>query len=233
MWTCDGIKESYLCPSVVSLGGIVYTIGARSATSLAVKAGGRGDVSGTHFLWTKRGGSNVTSPAIFGEHLYWVSDSGMAFCLKADSGEAVYQERLGGGVYASATIADGKIYVVSQKNGTYVLAVGPKFERLAMNRSPTPAPSTPARRSARGRYSSAPISGCIAWGRSSEGHKREIRVRSTKQIPMNEGEILKLEQSFVSFETVSLRFQTVAKHSCVTGPAAAPRAPAPRVARRS
>ena len=133
LWTCDGIKESYLCPTVVAKDGVVYAIGARANTSLAVKAGGSGDVSGTHLLWTKRGGSNVTSPVIFGEHLYWVSDSGMAFCLKAATGDQVYQQRLRGGVYASATIADGKIYVVSQKGGTYVLALGPKFEQLALN----------------------------------------------------------------------------------------------------
>ena len=134
LWKCDGIKESYLCPTIVAKDGVVYTIGARDATSLAVKAGGKGDVSATHFVWTKRGGSNVTSPAIFGEHLYWVSDQGVAFCLKADSGEQVYQQRLRGGVYSSVAIADGKIYVVSQKNGTYVLALGPKFEQLANNR---------------------------------------------------------------------------------------------------
>jgi outer membrane protein assembly factor BamB len=63
-----------------------------------------------------------------------VNDGGMAYCLKATDGAEVYAERLrGGGAYASATVADGKLYVPTQRNGTFVLALGPKFEQLAHN----------------------------------------------------------------------------------------------------
>ncbi|HEV3257830.1 MAG TPA: PQQ-binding-like beta-propeller repeat protein [Gemmataceae bacterium] len=133
LWKCDGIHDGYLCPTVVSRDGIVYTIGARARNTLAVKAGGTGDVTKTNLLWTKRVGSNVTSPAVYDDHLYWVSDDGMAYCLGAKDGEVAYQKRLTGRVYASVTIADGKVYVVSQKDGAFVLAVGPKFEQLAHN----------------------------------------------------------------------------------------------------
>jgi hypothetical protein len=133
LWKCNGIREGYLCPTVVSKDGIVYTIGARAKNALAVKAGGKGDVTKTNLLWTKRFGSNVTSPSVYGGHLYWVNDGGVAYCLRAKDGEKVYEQRLTGRVYASVTIADGKIYVVSQKDGTFVLAAGPKFEQLAHN----------------------------------------------------------------------------------------------------
>jgi len=134
LWKCDGISEFYLCPSVVSKDGIVYTIGAREHMALAVKAGGTGDVTKTHLLWTKNVGTNVTSPAVYGDHLYWVNDDGIAYCLKTKDGEQVYAERLGSPVYASITIADGKTYVVSKHGGTFVLAAGPKFEKLALNK---------------------------------------------------------------------------------------------------
>jgi outer membrane protein assembly factor BamB len=132
-WTCAGIEESYLCPTVVSQGGVVYSIGARAKNALAVRAGGTDDVTQTHRLWTKSVGTNVTSPAVHDDYLYWVDDGGTAYCLKAKDGEQVYAERLGSPVYASITIADGKIYVVTKKDGTFVLAVGPKFEKLAHN----------------------------------------------------------------------------------------------------
>jgi outer membrane protein assembly factor BamB len=134
IWRCSTIQEFYLCPTVVSKDGVVYAIGARAHTAVAVKAGGKGDVTKTNLLWTKGVGSNVTSPAVHGEHLYWVDDGGVAYCLKASNGDKVYQERLGGGVYASVTVADGKLYVVTQQGGTYVLAAGPKFEQLAHNK---------------------------------------------------------------------------------------------------
>jgi outer membrane protein assembly factor BamB len=134
LWSCDGIQDGYLCTTVVSRDGIVYVIGGnRTKNALAVKAGGTGDVTKTNLLWTKQVGSNVPSPAVYEDYLYWVNDTGTAYCLKAKDGEQVYQERLRGGDYASVTIADGKVYVVSKKDGTYVLAAGPKFEQIAHN----------------------------------------------------------------------------------------------------
>ncbi len=133
LWTCDGIPESYLCPTVVSRDGIVYAIGARAHNALAVKAGGKGNVTKDNRLWTARFGTNVNSPAVQGDYLYWTDDGGTAYCLRTKDGEKVYQERLGGGVYASVTVADGKLYIVSRKGETFVLAAGPKFEILAKN----------------------------------------------------------------------------------------------------
>ncbi len=133
LWKCTGIREGYLCPTVVSSDGIVYTIGARAKKAIAVKAGGTGDVSSTNLLWTKPVGSNVVSPAVYDGHLYWVTEDGMAYCLNAKDGEQVYAKRLKGGAYASVTIGDGKIYAVTQKGGTFVLAASPKFAELAHN----------------------------------------------------------------------------------------------------
>jgi outer membrane protein assembly factor BamB len=135
LWSCKGIQDGYLCTSVVSKEGVVYVIGGnRTKNALAIRAGGTGDVTSTHLLWTKPIGSNVPSPVIFGEHVFWVNETGTAYCLRAKDGEQVFQERLNGRFYASPTIGDGKIYVVSQKSGTYVLALGPKFEQLAHNK---------------------------------------------------------------------------------------------------
>jgi outer membrane protein assembly factor BamB len=135
LWTCEGIPDGYVCPTGVARDGIVYVIGGRRNTAVAVKAGGRGDVTESHRLWTQRVGANVPSPVIFGDHLYWVNDRGIACCVQIKDGKIIYQERLrdAGLVYASATIADGKMYVPSRENGTYVLAAKPKFELLARN----------------------------------------------------------------------------------------------------
>ncbi len=134
LWHCEGIND-YICPSVTAKDGVVYAIGGRRNTALAIRAGGRGDVSDSHVLWRKNVGANVTSPVVVGEHLFWVSDSGTAYCLKTSTGQQQYAQRLRGAdrVYASAVAADGKLYVVSRKKGTFVLAARPKFEQLAHN----------------------------------------------------------------------------------------------------
>ncbi|MDP7250875.1 MAG: PQQ-binding-like beta-propeller repeat protein [Planctomycetota bacterium] len=135
LWTCKAIKD-YICPSVIANDGIIYVIGGRSATALAVKAGGRGDVTSTHKLWQIPRGANVPSPVYHEGHLYWVSDRGIAYCVNAKDGKVVYQERLKpkpGKVYASVLLADGRIYAVSRQAGTYVMPSKPEFKLLAYN----------------------------------------------------------------------------------------------------
>ncbi|MFO0970454.1 MAG: hypothetical protein U0793_33330 [Gemmataceae bacterium] len=120
--------------------GIVYAVGG-GGTSLAIKAGGRGDVTKTHVLWRTAKGSNASSPIYLDGTLYWVSESGGALHFQdAETGKSV-EHRLGpdvGRIWASPILADGKLYFVSQFKGVYVVAakrVGAKekFEPLAHN----------------------------------------------------------------------------------------------------
>src|SRR5204862_2387040 len=93
LWRAEGVHR-YVCPSVVAHDGVVYAIGGGS-TSLAVKAGGRGDVTKTHVVWRENRGSNVGSPVYHKGHLYWASDGGgLAYCQDAATGKVVYAERL-------------------------------------------------------------------------------------------------------------------------------------------
>jgi len=135
LWHADGIHR-YVVPSVVADNGVVYAIGG-GHTSVAVKAGGRGDVTKTHVLWRVSTGSNVPSPIYHEGYLYWASDNGGTIrCQDAATGKFKYEKRLepaSGLIYASPVLADGKIYFVSQKKGTYVVAAKPEFELLAHN----------------------------------------------------------------------------------------------------
>ena len=135
LWRADGIHR-YVCPSVVAHHGVVYAIGGGS-TSLAVKAGGRGDVTKTHVVWRENKGSNVGSPIYYKGHLYWASDGGgTVYCQDAATGKVIYSERLmpnAGQIWASPVLADGNLYYVSKTNGTYVVAADPKFKLVAHN----------------------------------------------------------------------------------------------------
>jgi outer membrane protein assembly factor BamB len=135
LWRADGV-HNYVCPSVVAHDGVVYAIGAGN-TSLAVRAGGRGDVTKTHGVWRLDKGSNVSSPVYHDGHLYWASDSsGVVYCQEAATGKIVYQQRLdpaAGLIYASPVLVDGRLYYVSQRKGTYVVAAQPQYKLLAHN----------------------------------------------------------------------------------------------------
>ena len=140
VWYCAGMRGEPIT-GLVAAEGIVYAAGGgmMGSGSTAIRAGGRGDVSASHTVWKQSAGSYIPSPVAVGGHVYWVDERGVACCLKAGTGEQVYRQRLpgAGGVYASAVAADGKLYVVTRRNGTFVLAAGPEFKVLAHNRLPS------------------------------------------------------------------------------------------------
>jgi len=138
LWSCDTNISWYIAPSMVAADGVVYCLGGRSGVAaLAVCMGGSGDVTATHRRWTSTSGSNVSSPVVHDGHLYWMHEQrGVAFCAIAATGELVYERRLEGArqVYASALLADGRLYYVARNGETFVLAARPEFEQLARNR---------------------------------------------------------------------------------------------------
>jgi outer membrane protein assembly factor BamB len=135
VWRVGGFG-GYVCPSVVAHKGVVYVVrtGSKDGGALAIKAGGRGEVSDSHVLWRVNGSTVVSSPVYYEGRLYWAD--GNATCLDAATGKEVFRGRLSGNprFYASAIAADGKIYFVSRLTGTNVIAAGPPFKELAHNK---------------------------------------------------------------------------------------------------
>lgn len=140
LWTCATDITWYMVPSLVAENGVVYAIGGRSGiAALAVKLGGRGDVTETHRLWTSKKGSNVSSPVLHQGKLYFMSDSqGIAYCLDPKTGEALYEERVerADQVYASPVLAEGKIYYLGRSGRTFVIEAKPEYKLLARNDFP-------------------------------------------------------------------------------------------------
>jgi len=136
LWSCNTDIGWYMVPSLLAKDGNIYCVGGRTGGGLAVKAGGRGDVTSTHRLWTIKKGSNVTSPVLHEGHMYWMHENNaIAYCADLKTGDIVYEEKIDRAdqVYASAVIGDGKIYYVTRMGKTIVVAAKPKFEQLAMN----------------------------------------------------------------------------------------------------
>jgi outer membrane protein assembly factor BamB len=136
LWSCATDIQWYMVPSLVADQAIVYCIGGRTGGALAVRFGGRGDVTDTHRLWIGKKGSNVSSPVLHSRHLYWAHEQlGIVYCAEAATGAIRYEERLprAGQFYASPLLADGKIYYLARNGRAFVVAAQPKFELLATN----------------------------------------------------------------------------------------------------
>lgn len=109
--------------------------GSKNKPYLAVRAGGRGDVTKTHVAWRFDNGPDVPTPVTDGKYLYIVRDNGVVFCLDARTGREIYgQQRLKSGTYSSSPVlADGKIYITNEDGVTSVFSAGEKFEIIAEN----------------------------------------------------------------------------------------------------
>lgn len=133
-WSCAGFDE-YVCPSLIVEDGVLYAIGGRKGAAIAVRSGGDGDVTQSHRLWEINKGANVSSPIYDDGYLYWAKDKGgMVYCIDAETGEVVYQERLRPSaeeIYATPLLANGRLYYVSRSNGIFVVAANPQFTLLA------------------------------------------------------------------------------------------------------
>jgi outer membrane protein assembly factor BamB len=136
LWRCEGLATNQAGSSPVARDGVVYVTGASvngKRTMMAVRAGGRGDVTETHVLWTQKAGGGLASPLLVGDHIYFIA--GSVWCVRADTGKIVYFERLYDAKqeYASPIATDGKIILFTRRDGGFVLASGPKLEQLAHN----------------------------------------------------------------------------------------------------
>ena len=139
LWYVETDLDSNVCPSVIAKDGIVYAMGGRQGGSIAVRAGGQGDVAKSHVLWKATATSYVPSPVIHKDRLYWVNDRGIALCVNAKTGELVYQERVGASgtgrlFYASVSLINEKLYAVSRHGGTVIYETGDKFRQIANNK---------------------------------------------------------------------------------------------------
>jgi len=139
LWRADGLNPSNdgsyrIVASPFVHGDIIYAP-SRERPMLALKPGGRGDVTTSHLLWSFNNGPDVPTPVTDGTYVYVVNDRGIMWCLDAKTGKEIYgRQRLRPSTYSgSFVLADGKLYITNEDGLTSVVRAGPKFELLAEN----------------------------------------------------------------------------------------------------
>lgn len=116
---------------------------------VAVKGGGRGDVTDTHVAWKHetKYTDHIVSPLVTDGRMLLVKGGGIATCFETDSGKVVWQPKRienEGAYFASPILGDGKIYVAGENGYVVVLANSSEFEILAKNDLGDPVLGTPA-----------------------------------------------------------------------------------------
>lgn len=124
IWSCEGLGKLIYSSPMVSPQAIVAMSGYQGPT-LAVKPGGRGDVTATHRLWIhdERPPQRIGTGIIVGDQVYVLNEPGIAWCLDLLTGEILWKHRLSDtSSWSSMCYAAGHIYVNDMHGTTYVLA---------------------------------------------------------------------------------------------------------------
>lgn len=134
LWHTGG-DNRFPIPVPVFHDGIIYmSRGYRSGPYLAIRPGGRGDVTGSHVVWSVETGAPYVSSLVYANGLlFMANDTGIVTAADAKSGERVWQHRVPGVFSASPIAAEGRVYFVSEGGRTLVMRAARTAEVLAEN----------------------------------------------------------------------------------------------------
>jgi outer membrane protein assembly factor BamB len=125
LWHTGG-PNRFPVPSPVFHGGVIYASrGYRSGPYMALRPGGRGDVTATHTVWRiETGAPYVSSLLYYDGVVYMANDVGVLTASDAAAGGRLWQERVDGVFSASPVAGGGHVYFVAENGDTVVVKAG-------------------------------------------------------------------------------------------------------------
>ncbi|MCX7804952.1 MAG: PQQ-binding-like beta-propeller repeat protein [Planctomycetota bacterium] len=154
LWRAN-VMHGDVAPSPVFADGVVYVTGD-GARVAAIKAGGLGDVSETHVLWTASDGMpDASSPLCDGRLFLQASGGGRITCYDAAAGavadgkpaegKLLWARDLGDCFWASPSLAGGKVYLPGKSGKVYVFEWSDKgYVETAVSDMGEPVEASPA-----------------------------------------------------------------------------------------
>jgi outer membrane protein assembly factor BamB len=134
LWFAGAERQTPIPSAVFADGRIFLSRGYRNSDVLAIRPGGRGNVTASHVDWTLPNGASYVPSIVHYEGLiYMTNEIGIVTCIDARTGQRVWQHRLGDVFFASPVAGAGKIYYVGETGVTHVLKAGRAPEVLAAN----------------------------------------------------------------------------------------------------
>lgn len=135
LWTSENTGEG-VTPSPVIAGDLIYTASGWSGreSTKAFRLGGSGGLGESNLVWElKKGMPRIPSYIFANDHLFWVNEGGVAYCVEGRTGDIKWEERVGGN-YSASPISDGAhIWFLSDDNKTTVIEARPEFKVIATN----------------------------------------------------------------------------------------------------
>ena len=150
IWKCGGLNP-LVYTSVMAGEGVVLGTGGFFGATVAIKAGGTGDISDKKLWAVQREKKNrLSTGVITSGHVFLCNMDGIAECFELQTGKEKWTERLKptggtGEIWGSMVMAGGQLYIVNRSGDTIVMRADPeKFELVATNPLKELSNATPA-----------------------------------------------------------------------------------------
>lgn len=133
LWDMPGLFTFRCVGSPISASGLIFAgtgVGNGSRLFVALKPGASGQKPEVAWKLT-RSTPYVPSPIFDNGLLFLWGDNGIVNCVKPETGETLWLERVGGTFYGSPVLCEGKLWALSNKGELVVIAADKTFKLLA------------------------------------------------------------------------------------------------------
>ena len=141
IWRGDGLNRKHgetmrLVPTPVSVDGLAIAFGPKKEQTIAFRTDLSGNITDKGLAWSidEKKTPDVCTPVVYDGKLFVLDGaSGTLTCMDPKTGAKKWQGSLGDRttVRSSPTAADGKIYIINEKNTVFVCSAGDEFKVLS------------------------------------------------------------------------------------------------------
>jgi outer membrane protein assembly factor BamB len=137
LWKCEGLNP-LIYSSPIAGEGIVIGTGGYFGTTVAVRSGGRGDVTSQTLWRVERTANRLGSGVVYNGHVYILNTNGIMECHDLNTGKILYSERVRGRgpkqeSWSSMVLTGDRIYIPNQSGETIIMQASPKFKLIGIN----------------------------------------------------------------------------------------------------
>ncbi len=147
-WELKDVFSLRTVHSPVVAGGLIVSscgVGGVARRFVAAQPGSKKDGKEPKLVWEQtKSIPYVPTPLAKDDKLFLWNDNGVVRCLRAATGEQLWEGKTNEMFYGSPIWAEGRLYCISRKGVVYVIGAGDKFEQLATNPLGEGSHATPA-----------------------------------------------------------------------------------------
>lgn len=135
LWVLEGLVGGRTVTGPTAAHGLVYATRGMKGEMIAVDPNSGGTLSRRNVVWEQQEGTPDTCcPVVWGELIFFISDSGIARCHDARSGQLRWTQRLKGSYKASPIAAEARVYFLNTEGLCTVISAAPRFDKLLENK---------------------------------------------------------------------------------------------------